>query len=82
MTKSGQVKHGDLCLAIQAAKPGAGLRLATCGNSQLTVSTALTSLLDKLGPDAIFTCVHTTILSSANPIQSPNSATQFDSSDS
>ena len=42
MTKSGQVKHGDLCLAIQAAKPGTGLRLATCANSQLTVSSSCT----------------------------------------
>merc|ERR1719507_1155939 len=36
MTKSGHVKHGDLCLGIESANPGAGLRLRTCaGNSQL-----------------------------------------------
>ena len=37
MTKSGHVKHGDLCLGIEGANPGTGLRLRTCGNSQLQV---------------------------------------------
>ena len=37
MTKSGQVKHGDLCLGIASANPGAGVKLHTCGNSQLQV---------------------------------------------
>ena len=46
MSKSGHVKHGDLCLGIESANPGAGLRLRTCaGNSQLQVRYRVSRLL-------------------------------------
>ena len=51
MSKSGHVKHGDLCLGIESANPGAGLRLRTCaGNSQLQVRYRVSHLLvDRVG---------------------------------